>query len=654
MAATDVLEKISTNVNRLGQENGQFRQLAAQQNSSIGKFMKDVGRIFSNQSMQQSSMNNSLNSMEQSITQSSQKVDTTNSLLGQSLSLQTNMLQELKNISASFQQMFEGQEGGAQGTVNNILKSVGLMAGSAAAGGAIGAGAGAIMNSGGSNIGELPQLQSLDQGKARENAESYLGRKMSDQEYDYLVRATHAEAAAGKNADPREQAMIMASILNRARDMGENGVIKALTAKNQFQSVTGTANAPGPSPNFTQGPGTERQQSIENSSQLLQSVPQSQKNFTAASSAAYGPGTNIGYRNDMLSNGGTIVGGSVFNTNPDFNSAQPQQTNTNNTQGNQVQSSGGGQEGGLTTVRTKSGKTAQVNAAYAENFQGFINDLEATGYEIKNLGGFADRDNRNNPGQKSYHAMGAAIDINPEQNPNGSTQTDLPPQTRELAAKWGLGWGMDFKKTKDPMHFSAAKAEHGAFDIARGSISGQSSGSSGGTSGGGVAMGSDGIAPSGSMMGGMSPMGIGGGGDIGGIIGSMFGGSPLGMFGSLLGSVISSGIGGARNMVDASEQITPKQTPQIETAQKEPEAVKKIQTAALETDALKFNQPQQQQHQEPAMLPNPSNAHRPNDDMNRGGYPSQSAFSSSPSWYMQLAGRIHYDDALKFKGGVLA
>jgi D-alanyl-D-alanine carboxypeptidase len=126
--------------------------------------------------------------------------------------------------------------------------------------------------------------------------------------------------------------------------------------------------------------------------------------------------------------------------------------------------------GGLTEVKTKSGKSTKVGAAYASNFQGFINDLENAGYKINSIGGYADRANVNNPSVKSFHAMGAAIDINPGSNPNKSTKTDLPPQTGAIAAAHGLGWGMNWKSVKDPMHFSAAKAEQGSFDIKRGSI----------------------------------------------------------------------------------------------------------------------------------------------------------------------------------------
>ena len=150
--------------------------------------------------------------------------------------------------------------------------------------------------------------------EARKKAEAYLGKAMSDQEFSALIKATHAEAGAGKGASQQEQAMIMASILNRARtDPG--GVMGALYAKNQFQSVTGTA-ADGhrASKQFLEGPGKDRLQSIEGATAMLDRVVKTQKDFTAASAAAYGPGTNIGYRDTMLRTGGQVVGGSVFRT----------------------------------------------------------------------------------------------------------------------------------------------------------------------------------------------------------------------------------------------------------------------------------------------------------------------------------------------------
>lgn len=153
---------------------------------------------------------------------------------------------------------------------------------------------------------------------ARDAAEKYLGRPMSDEEYDYLLRAVYAESSAATGGDYTvEKAMIMASILNRARsgyaDDPRGSVIGALTARNQFHSVTGTANDPGPSPMFNQGPSGGSLVDIELAAMnILNSVSRTQRDFTAAATGAYGSGTNIGYRDEMLAGGGVTVGGTVF------------------------------------------------------------------------------------------------------------------------------------------------------------------------------------------------------------------------------------------------------------------------------------------------------------------------------------------------------
>lgn len=116
----------------------------------------------------------------------------------------------------------------------------------------------------------------------------------------------------------------------------------------------------------------------------------------------------------------------------------------------------------LSTIKTLGGKTAEVATEYAHQFQGFINDLEKLGYSINTIGGFSDRANVNSKGNTSKHGYGYSIDINPSNNPNRSTKTDMPVnEVRKLVEKWGLGWGMDWKSVKDPMHFSVAPNEGG-------------------------------------------------------------------------------------------------------------------------------------------------------------------------------------------------
>jgi len=116
---------------------------------------------------------------------------------------------------------------------------------------------------------------------------------------------------------------------------------------------------------------------------------------------------------------------------------------------------------GLAPVKTKSGKVAWVDAKMQRQFQGFLRDIEERGYSIDDIGGYDVRANANDPSKMSVHSYGRAIDINPRQNPNGSRRTDLPPDTGEIAKKWGLFWGMNFSRTPDPMHITGDPSEHG-------------------------------------------------------------------------------------------------------------------------------------------------------------------------------------------------
>ena len=134
---------------------------------------------------------------------------------------------------------------------------------------------------------------------------------------------------------------------------------------------------------------------------------------------------------------------------------------------------------GMAYIQTSSGLKAKVNSLHAEKFQGFINDLEATGYKIKTLGGFANR-NVAGTNKKSYHAQGMAIDINYKENPHtfpGDSdygRTDMPANVGDLARKHGLGWGGNWRSSKDTMHFSAAAAEQGTAPDPRGDFGGPS------------------------------------------------------------------------------------------------------------------------------------------------------------------------------------
>jgi hypothetical protein len=115
----------------------------------------------------------------------------------------------------------------------------------------------------------------------------------------------------------------------------------------------------------------------------------------------------------------------------------------------------------LRTITSPSGAKFTVDEAYADKFSSFLAELEGRGYAVDGgqSGGYNPRNIRgtNTP---SNHAFGRAIDINWSDNPQGGAGK-IPAETaRELAAKYGMRWGGDYKNAKpDPMHFEFVGGE---------------------------------------------------------------------------------------------------------------------------------------------------------------------------------------------------
>ena len=172
-----------------------------------------------------------------------------------------------------------------------------------------------------------------------------------------------------------------------------------------------------------------------------------------------GTGVGQGLKSNMTNMSGSGTGGGQGLKGPEEHSAV-----------------GGGGQGlkgppKLVSVRSKTGKSAEVNAEYAPRFQSLIDYLDSIGYEINSLGGYIDRDVRGRPGVKSVHAHGAAIDINPGANPmGGQLVTDLPENISSIAKGLGLGWGGNWASIKDAMHFSVAANEGGDIKLSDGGV----------------------------------------------------------------------------------------------------------------------------------------------------------------------------------------
>jgi peptidoglycan hydrolase-like protein with peptidoglycan-binding domain len=146
--------------------------------------------------------------------------------------------------------------------------------------------------------------------QAKAVADKFLGREMSDKEWNYLIRATYAEATSNQ----KESAYVMAVILNRARSGKYGDVIGTLRWPNAFQAVTGTSkNGNQPSKGFNDGPNPSSLGNLLKAViEQLPSAPTSIMRFTAVDPAAYGPGTNIGYLAQLKKDGGQVIGGTIF------------------------------------------------------------------------------------------------------------------------------------------------------------------------------------------------------------------------------------------------------------------------------------------------------------------------------------------------------
>lgn len=144
---------------------------------------------------------------------------------------------------------------------------------------------------------------------ARLAAEAYLGRQMTDVEWTELISATFAEASGNQ----KERAYVAGVMLNRARIRNQT-IGQILRAKNQFQSVTGTArDGHRPSSNFVKGPDKQSADSIYGAIvNILSQVPRTYVNFTSNNLKAYGPGTNPGYITELAKRGGIVIGQTIF------------------------------------------------------------------------------------------------------------------------------------------------------------------------------------------------------------------------------------------------------------------------------------------------------------------------------------------------------
>ena len=172
-----------------------LRTYAEQNNSSVQKVLKDIYRVFSSNSRANAGINSALEENAAETQRFSGKIDSTNSLLQQTLSIQSVMLSEIKSLNNSLTRMFMGRGGvgGGAGGAGYLFGAAGLLGGAALL---------ANANRGGGNNNNLPPAVERSGGSGS-------GARPSSREiYDYLV---------GKGLDHNKAVGMLANV---ARETG--------------------------------------------------------------------------------------------------------------------------------------------------------------------------------------------------------------------------------------------------------------------------------------------------------------------------------------------------------------------------------------------------------------------------------------------------
>jgi hypothetical protein len=121
-----------------------FKQSASNNNSNVSKIAKDLANAISSQKRDFSSLHSSIEESLSVNSQTSAKMEQTNSLLGESISIQNNMLTQLKSIASYMKKIEEKDKegGGGKGSwldwISNNKKNIALTAGGLGAAGVLG------------------------------------------------------------------------------------------------------------------------------------------------------------------------------------------------------------------------------------------------------------------------------------------------------------------------------------------------------------------------------------------------------------------------------------------------------------------------------------------------------------------------------------
>ena len=158
------------------------------------------------------------------------------------------------------------------------------------------------------DVGDIMNDNDEKVSQARDSAEKYLGREMSDEEWTALMKVTAAE-----ENNTKAMAWVMAAILNRTnRGTWGSSVVSVVSAPYQFEPVTGPKGNQKLLHTLPIPSGRKLNAILVGAKEVLPSVPHKIINFTSNIDAAYKGRASISYKDKLLAKGGEVVGNSVF------------------------------------------------------------------------------------------------------------------------------------------------------------------------------------------------------------------------------------------------------------------------------------------------------------------------------------------------------
>ena len=118
---TESLIEVARSVQNVNQTNESFRQAANDNNNNISKVLKDVYTAYSSQKNNLVGLQNSIDDVAASVSQTTQHISATNNLLAQSLQLQNSMVGILRDISQNINSIENKNKSSSGSGVGNVI-----------------------------------------------------------------------------------------------------------------------------------------------------------------------------------------------------------------------------------------------------------------------------------------------------------------------------------------------------------------------------------------------------------------------------------------------------------------------------------------------------------------------------------------------------